>query len=91
MMCLACAFAGQAADEIVFTTVLENPITPVKNQNRSGTCWSYATIGYIEAELLRKTGKVYDLSEMFVGISRAYARQQPFLGGWLGRRCVRSH
>lgn len=66
MMCLACAFAGQAADEIVFTTVLENPITPVKNQNRSGTCWSYATIGYIEAELLRKTGKVYDLSEMFV-------------------------
>lgn len=33
MMCLACAFAGQAADEIVFTTVLENPITPVKNQS----------------------------------------------------------
>ena len=66
MMCLACVLASLASDEIVFTTVLENPITPVKNQSRSGTCWSYATIGYIEAELLRKSGKVYDLSEMFV-------------------------
>jgi C1A family cysteine protease len=58
--------AAQAGDEIVFTTVLENPITPVKNQNRSGTCWDYATTGIVEAELLRKTGKVYDLSEMFI-------------------------
>ena len=66
MTCMACAFASQASDEIVFTTVLENGITPVKNQNRSGTCWDYATIGFIEAELLRTTGKVYDLSEMFV-------------------------
>ncbi len=66
LICLGCQFHAQASDEIVFNTVLENPITPVKNQNRSGTCWSYATIGFIEAELLRTTGKVYDLSEMFV-------------------------
>lgn len=64
LMCLG--FSVQAGDEIVFTTVLENGITPVKNQNRSGTCWDYATIGFVEAELLRKTGKVYNLSEMFV-------------------------
>ena len=64
IMCLGLAFAAQAGDEIVFTTVLKNGITPVKNQNRSGTCWDYATIGFVEAELLRKTGKVYDLSEM---------------------------
>ena len=66
VLCLSCLLVAQAGDGIVFTTVLENPITPVKNQNRSGTCWSYATIGFIEAELLRTTGKVYDLSEMFV-------------------------
>ena len=66
ILCLSCLLVAQAGDGIVFTTVLENPITPVKNQNRSGTCWSYATIGFIEAELLRTTGKVYDLSEMFV-------------------------
>jgi len=66
LMCLGYPFHAQASDEIVFTTVMENPITPVKNQSRSGTCWSYATIGFIEAELLRTTGKTYDLSEMFV-------------------------
>ena len=50
----------------VFKTVKELPITSVKNQHRSGTCWDYATLGYFESEILRKTGKTYDLCEMFV-------------------------
>jgi len=66
LMCMGGTLCAQKSEGIKFTTVLENVITPVKNQNRSGTCWSYATIGFIEAELLRTTGKVYDLSEMFV-------------------------
>ena len=37
----------------VFTTVKENPITSIKNQNRSSTCWSFSTLGFIESELLR--------------------------------------
>jgi aminopeptidase C len=49
-----------------FTTIKEVPITPVKNQYRSGTCWDYGTIGFFESEILRKSGKVYDLCEMFV-------------------------
>ena len=49
-----------------FTTVKELPITSVKNQYRSGTCWAYATLGYFESEILRQTGKTYDLCEMFV-------------------------
>ena len=49
-----------------FTTVMELPITSVKNQYRSGTCWDFATLGFLEAEILRKTGKTYDLCEMFV-------------------------
>mgnify|MGYP002624009036 CR=1 FL=1 len=49
-----------------FTVILENPITSVKNQYRSGTCWDYETIGFLESEILRQTGKVYDLCEMFV-------------------------
>ena len=49
-----------------FTTVKELPITSVKNQYRSGTCWDFATLGYLESEILRKTGKTYDLCEMFV-------------------------
>lgn len=50
----------------VFTTVKENPITSIKNQNRSSTCWSFSALGFIEAELLRLGKGTYDLSEMFV-------------------------
>ncbi|MDR1121979.1 MAG: C1 family peptidase [Dysgonamonadaceae bacterium] len=49
-----------------FTTIKEIPITPVKNQQSSGTCWSFSGIGLIEAELLRQGKGEYDLSEMFV-------------------------
>ena len=50
----------------VFTTIKELPITSVKNQNRSGTCWAYSTLSFFESEILKKTGKTYDLAEMFV-------------------------
>lgn len=50
----------------VFTIVKENPITSVKDQNRSGTCWAYSTLSYFESEILKSTGKTYDLCEGFV-------------------------
>ena len=50
----------------VFTTVKENPITSIKNQNRSSTCWSFSSLGFLESELLRTGKGEYDLSEMFV-------------------------
>lgn len=50
----------------VFTVIKENPITSIKNQNRSGTCWDYSTIAFFESEILKKSGKTYDLSEVFV-------------------------
>ena len=49
-----------------FTTVDSIAITPVKDQNRSSTCWSFSTIGFLESELLRMGKGEYDLSEMFV-------------------------
>ena len=50
----------------VFTVVKENPITSIKDQNRSGTCWDYSTLSFFESEILKKTGKTYDLCEMYV-------------------------
>lgn len=50
----------------VFTTVKEIPITSVKNQARSGTCWNYSTLSFFEAEILKKSKKTYDLCEMFI-------------------------
>ena len=50
----------------VFTIIKENPITGVKDQNRSGTCWDYSTLSFFEAEILKATKKAYDLCESFV-------------------------
>jgi bleomycin hydrolase len=50
----------------VFTTVKEVKATPVKNQYRSGTCWSYSALSFLESELLRKGKSEYDLSEMWI-------------------------
>ncbi len=75
MALLACIATGmnaqekkETADKIkpVFTTIKENKITSIKDQNRSGTCWAYSTLSFFENEILKKTGKTYDLCEMFV-------------------------
>jgi bleomycin hydrolase len=40
--------------------------TPVKDQYRSGTCWSFASISFLESELIRTGKGEVDLSEMFI-------------------------
>ena len=57
---------GVTVDTFRFINVKNNPITSVKNQASSGTCWSYSLLGFLEAELLRKGKPEVDLSEMFV-------------------------
>ena len=59
-----------------FETVKANPITTVKNQSRSGTCWAYSTISFFESEAIRLVGikdeAAYpDFSEFFV-VSHSY-------------------
>ena len=41
---------AQPEADYKFTVVKENPITPVKNQYRSGTCWCFSTLGFLESE-----------------------------------------
>lgn len=48
-----------------FTAVNNCEATIVKNQGRTGTCWSFSTSSFIESEVLRTQGKTIDLSEMF--------------------------
>jgi bleomycin hydrolase len=48
-----------------FTDIKNLPATPVKDQYRSGTCWSFSGISYFESELIRMGKGEYDLSEMF--------------------------
>ncbi len=49
-----------------FKDVKEIDCSAIKNQSRTGTCWSFATTSFIESELLRQGKGNHDLSEMFV-------------------------
>ena len=65
-------FAQEPAKaEYEFTTVKENPITSIKNQYRSGTCWCFSALSFVESEILRTKGYELDLSEMFV-VGKSY-------------------
>ena len=48
-----------------FTAIYDLKTTPVKSQDRVGSCWDYATTSYVETELLRMGKPELDLSEMF--------------------------
>ena len=69
--CTAFAAAAQtpAATEpegYRFTDVRLIPMTPVKDQHRSGTCWCYSTLSFLEGEILRAGGRPVHLSEMWI-------------------------
>lgn len=56
-----------------FETILENPVTSIKNQSSSGTCWVFSSLSFFESEILKAGYKQnLDLSEMFI-VSHAYA------------------
>ncbi|MDR1654029.1 MAG: aminopeptidase [Prevotellaceae bacterium] len=58
--------AQEQVDTFEFFTVKANPVSSVKDQASSGTCWSFSLLGFLEAELLRLGKPDYDLSPMFV-------------------------
>ncbi len=54
-----------------FTLVKTLETTPVENQGRTGTCWSFASMSLLESEMLRLGREAVDLSEMYL-VRRAY-------------------
>ena len=81
------AFSAAADDKVVipdstgfkFTDVKVIKSTPVKDQNKSGTCWCYSTNSFFENEILRKTGKEVHLSEGFVVWHCYFDKAQKFI------------
>lgn len=49
-----------------FTIETEVARTKAKPQDRTGTCWCFATVSYLESELLRMGKEEIDLSEMYI-------------------------
>ena len=75
-VCALPSFAQEKAipaDSLVFTTVKENAVTSIKNQNNSGTCWSYSALAFLESEVLKKDPSKtdIDLCESFL-VSKTY-------------------
>ncbi|MBI9068039.1 MAG: aminopeptidase [Salinivirgaceae bacterium] len=46
----------------------------VDNQQRAGTCWSYSSMGMVEAEMLRMGKEYINLSEMYV-VRKSYEKK----------------
>lgn len=71
-VCLACTATAQTADQndsasgYEFTDVKLIPTTPVKDQSRSGTCWCFSTLSFLESEILKAGGPEMHLSEMWI-------------------------
>ena len=79
LLALAIVFsmpANVSAQESVYqiTDDVVVPHTSVKNQAQSGTCWCFAGVGLIEAEILKKYNVEIDLSEMYL-VRWAYANK----------------
>lgn len=66
-----------------FTMVKDLATSPVKNQYRSGTCWSFGGTAFLETELIRLGKGVVDLSEMY-SVRNAYAEKAVNTVRWHG-------
>lgn len=70
-LCLALTAGAQTADTTSaegyrFTDTKIIPTTAVKDQSRSGTCWCFSTLSFLESEILRAGGPAMHLSEMWI-------------------------
>ncbi|MFH0893902.1 MAG: C1 family peptidase [Bacteroidota bacterium] len=57
--------AQNKKDAYNFTFEKQVKTSCVKDQSHTGTCWSFATLSFLEAEMLRLNKGEFDFSEMF--------------------------
>lgn len=58
-------FVFAQKSEYQFSKMIDLTPTSVINQGKTGTCWSFSTVSFLESEVKRLTGKDVDLSEMY--------------------------
>ncbi len=83
-----------------FTGAKKNSATKIKDQERTNTCWSFATTSLVESQAIKNKLGAYDLSEMFtvrnIYIEKAknYVLRQghaQFSEGGLGHDVIRAY
>jgi bleomycin hydrolase len=68
-----------AQEKETFTITKEIKHLPVISQGSSGTCWSFATTSFLEAEVIRKGLPKIDLSEMYFVYYAYFDRAEQYL------------
>ncbi len=64
----------KSSNEVKFENIITLKATSVKSQDRTGTCWDFATTSFLESELLRMGKGDFDLSEMYT-VRHTYPRK----------------
>ncbi len=59
-------FSQNPSEGYIFKMDKQLAASPVKDQNKTNTCWSFSAISMLESELLKAGKGEYDLSEMFI-------------------------
>jgi len=62
-----------------FTNVKVYWHTPVKSQGRTGTCWSFSTVSFLESEANRINGVEYELSEMYYSYLAYFGKADSYI------------
>ncbi len=65
------SFTNKKGSKYQFTTIKSLEATPIENQNRTGTCWSFSSLSFMESEIIRMGHKPVNLSEMYI-VRNAY-------------------
>jgi hypothetical protein len=66
----ACGAITQSGKGQSSLDTVDLPVTPVEDQGRFGICWAYGTIGLVESDYKRRTGKEVNLSEEAIAFYR---------------------
>ncbi len=72
-------FTNINGSDYKFTVIKHLDDTPIKNQNRTGTCWSFSTMSFLESELLRQGKGSFNLSEMWIARNAYRGKAQNYL------------
>ena len=72
-------FTNFEGSDYRFKIIKHLDATPIKNQNRTGTCWSFSGLSFLESELLRKGKPAFNLSEMWIARNAYIGKAQNYL------------
>lgn len=71
---IICLISSLTNCQNIYDTLALIQHTPVKDQQMSSTCWSFATTSFIESELIKTGQKDPDISEMFFALHALQAK-----------------